>query len=261
MRDAHLHWAVALAEEAGGRVISPEQDRVLQEIAASMDDLRAALTRALEVGDRESGLRILIGLDPFWMNFAVREAHYWLEELLAEPVSVSPVTLGRGLSTYGVVLAIHGEITQAVEVQERALTLLREAGDARGVAWATHYLAIGRWQSVDPEEVKRLSLEALAAFEELNEPVGIGRSLWWLVLWELEFGSPEEAQQYGSRLQDFGSRLPGPLVRAHVAEATGLLARVRGDLAEACAISTRRLACTLGSATLDACRTASSTWR
>jgi non-specific serine/threonine protein kinase len=233
IQDAHLRWAVAYAQEAGGRVLSPEQDRVLEEIAANMDDLRAALGRALEAGDHESGLRLIIGLDPWWQNFALREARHWLTLLLAQTESISPVTLGRGLSTYAVVLAIHGEDDRAMELQERARALLREVGDARGVAWSTHYLAIGHWQLASPEEVKRLSLEALSAFEELHEPVGMGRSLWWLILWELEFGSVEEALRYGSRLQELGSRMPGPLLQAHVAEAAGLLARVQGDLEEA----------------------------
>jgi hypothetical protein len=141
--------------------------------------------------------------------------------------------LGRGLSLYGVVLAEHGEEERGAAVQARALALLREAGDERGLAWSMHYLAIARWQLDTPAEVKRLSLEALARFEKLGEPVGMGRSLWWLVLWELEFGSAETALEDGARLQELGSRVPGPLLRAHVAEAVGLLARVRGDLEEA----------------------------
>jgi hypothetical protein len=134
---------------------------------------------------------------------------------------------------YGLVLAIHGEQDRSVEVQERALALLREVGDARGVAWSMHYLAIERWQLASPEGVKQLSLEALSAFEELHDPVGTARSLWWLILWELEFGKVEEALRYGERLRELGSRIPGPLVQAHVAEAAGLLARMQGNLEEA----------------------------
>ena len=233
IRDAHLQWAVTTAEFAGSQLQGPEQDRALEDIAASMDDLRAALSRALETGDRDKGLQLMSGLETWWINLAVREARHWLEQLLADTEGISPGWLGRGLSLYGVALAIHGEEKRAVEMQERALGLLREAEDARGVAWSMHYLAIGRWQLAAPAEVKRQSLEALGAFEELHDPVGIGRSLWWLVLWELEFGSVEEALKYGARLQELGNRVPAPLLRAHVAEAAGLLARVRGDLEEA----------------------------
>jgi predicted ATPase/class 3 adenylate cyclase len=233
VRDAHLRWAVAYAAATGSRIIGPEQGRVLEEIAASIDDLRAALDRALEAGDRETGLRIMIGLDAWWSNFATREARHWLEQLLADTESVTPRTLAQGLSLYGLVLAIHGDGDKAVEVQERALALLQEVGDARGVAWATHYLAIGRWKTAAAEEVKRLSLQALALFAEQNEPVGMGRSLWWLILWELEFGTVDEAMKDGASLRELGSRVPGPLLHAHIAEASGLLARVQGDLDQA----------------------------
>src|SRR6185503_9031381 len=230
VRDAHLRWAVEYAKATGSRIIGPEQDRVLANIASNMDDLRAALTRSLETGDRESGLRILIGLDPWWSNFAVREARHWLPQLLADTDSIKPRTLAQGLSLYGLVLSIHGEPEQGLEVQARALALLDEVGDKRGVAWATHYLAIGRWKAASPEEVKQLSLRALSLFEEQNEPVGVGRSLWWLILWELEFGTLEDALKDGAALRELGTRVPGPLLHAHLAEALGLLERVQGNL-------------------------------
>jgi predicted ATPase/class 3 adenylate cyclase len=229
-RDAHTRWAIAYAEDAGLQILGPQQSRWLEDIPATMDDLRAALGRSLEVDDQESGLRIMVGLSQWWPIAAVREARYWLEQLLAESESVTPGVLGRGLSLYGVVLAVHGLHERSLEAQERALALLRGVGDTRATAWATHYLGIARWQSAEPEQVKELTLEALAAFEELNQPVGALRCLWWLVLWELEFGDADEAARYGSRLRELASHVPGPLAGAHAAEAAGLLARVKGDL-------------------------------
>jgi predicted ATPase len=233
VRDAHLRWAVAHAEADGGQLFGPRQDLILQDISASMDDLRAALRRALEAGDPETGLRLMVGLEGWWPIGAAREARQWLEQLLGDTESISPQTLGRGLSLYGVILAIHGEVDRGAEMEERALGILRDVGDAHGVAWATHHLAIARWQGPDPGEVKRLSLEAIAAFEELREPVGIARSLWWMILWELEFGSADEAVRFGTRLQELASHIPGAVLHAHAAEAAGLLARLRGDLDEA----------------------------
>jgi predicted ATPase/class 3 adenylate cyclase len=233
VREAHTRWAVAYAEAAGTHMLGPEQGRWLVEIAANMDDLRAALGRSLEAGDPETGLRILVGLDQWWPMTAIREARHWLEQMLADTDGVSRGMLGRGLSTYGVVLAIHGERERAAEVQKRALALLREAGDARAIAWSMHYLAIAQWGLDKPEQVKELMLDALSAFEQLNEPVGILRSLWWLVLWELEFGDVENAVRYESRLRDLASRIPAPIARAHAAEAAGLLARLQGDLDDA----------------------------
>jgi predicted ATPase/class 3 adenylate cyclase len=233
VREAHTRWAVAFAEAAGRQILGPDQTRWLDDIAASLDDLRAALQRTLDAGDRETGLQIMVGLEQWWPIGAVREARHWLEQLLANDDAISPAILGRGLSLYGVVLMIHGEPKGGAEALERALTLLRDVGDLRGAAWATHHLGIGRWQSAQPEVVKALTLEALEAFEKFNEPIGILRCLWWLVLWELEFGDAQEAIRYGVRLQEQAGRTPAPIARAHAAEAAGLLARLQGNLDEA----------------------------
>ncbi len=233
MRYAHTRWALAYSERAGRRLLGPDQGRWLVDIGASLDDLRAALERTIEAGDGETGLRIMIGLGSLWQISGMREARAWLERLLAATERVSPGTLGLGLSLNGVVLAVSGLPERGVEAQQRALVLLREVGDALGVAWATHYLGIGLWGSVGPDEVKQLMLAALTGFEELNERVGIVRCLWWLSLWELEFGDPAEAARHVSRLRELAANVPSPIVRAHAAEAAGLLARVQGDLDEA----------------------------
>ena len=233
VHDAHTRWAVAFAESAGAQLQGPDQASRLQEIAASRDDLRAALARTLEAGDPESGLRIMVGLTTLWQVTGMREARSWLEQLLEREDAVAPRLFGLALSLYGVVLGIHGLRERSADVQERALRLLREVGDERGIAWSTHYLGIERWGSSRPEEVKELTLEALAAFEQLGEPIGILRCLWWLILWELEFGDVAEAVRHGARLRQMASRMPGPIGRAHAAEAAGLLARVQGDLDEA----------------------------
>ncbi len=233
VREAHTRWAVAFAGSAGAQLQGPNQARWLEEIAATRDDLRAALERTLETGDPERGLQIMTGLTTLWQVSSIREARGWLERLLEREDGISPGVLGLGLSLYGSVLAIHGLRDRSAEVQERALGLLRSVGDARGAAWATHFLGIERWGSSRPDEAKELNLEALAAFEELDEPIGILRCLWWLVLWELEFGEPAEAIARGTRLQELAREITGPIGRAHAAEAAGLLARVQGDLGEA----------------------------
>ena len=231
--DAHTAWALAYAELAGRQLSGPEQGRWLEEVRASMDDIRSALERTLAAGDRETGLRIMIGLTHWWPIRAAREARQWLEQLLTDERAVSPRTLGLSLSLYGVVLGVHGLFDRSADTQKRALALLRDVSDERGAAWAMHYLAITSWTSAEPAEVKKLTREALAGFEQLDEPMGMLRCLWWMILWELEFGDLDEALRYGSRLQDISVRAPGPLARAHAAEAAGLLARVQGDLDEA----------------------------
>jgi hypothetical protein len=221
---------ISVATSAGRQLLGPEQRRSLERIADAMDDLRAVLGRMLDRGDRASGLQIVIALEHWWPVANVREGQYWLEQLLADTDGIEPGLLGRGLSLHGLMLGVRGDIPRAIETQERARGLLREAGDERAAAWATHYLGIARWSADDPEPSKRLTLEALAAFGSLNEPIGVMRSLWWLVLWELEFGSVEEAIPHEARIRQLVEHLPIPLARAHAAEASGLMSRVTGDV-------------------------------
>jgi non-specific serine/threonine protein kinase len=232
IRAAHLRWAVGFAENAGRQMMGPGQVRWLEEIAATMDDLRAALAWAIEVDDPETGLQIMVGLPVWFQVRTVRDARYWLESLLRDESLISRPMLGRGLSQLGVVLGIHGE-SRSVEVQERALRILRDVGDAANGAWALHYLGIGRWDRARPEVARDLTLEALAAFTETGEMVGTLRCLWWLILWELEFGTVAGAMAHGAQLKELVPMVPGPIAGAHATEAFGLLARVNGDMANA----------------------------
>ncbi|MGH2474483.1 MAG: hypothetical protein ACRDIL_04400, partial [Candidatus Limnocylindrales bacterium] len=233
VRAAHLRWAIGFAENAGRQMMGPGQVRWLEEIAATMDDLRAALAWAVEIDEPEQGLQIMVGLPVWWQVRTVRDARHWLELLLRDETLIPAPMLGRGLSQLGVVLGIHAETERSVQVLERALGILREVGDSGSVAWALHYLGIARWDRARPKVARDLTLEALAAFTETGEMVGSLRCLWWLILWELEFGTVDEAMAHGARMKELVPNVPGPIAGAHATEAFGLLARVDGDLSNA----------------------------
>jgi predicted ATPase/class 3 adenylate cyclase len=231
-QEAHTRWALEFTRSSGAAFMGPRQMQIMAELAASLDDLRVVLGRAVEDGDVSTGLRLIVNVAQWWAVGAVREARHWLDQLLPASEGLDPVLVGNAIAVHGVVLAIQGLHDRAVELQRRAIDILRAESDEVGVAWATHYLGIALW-STDPAEARGATVDALAAFERLRIPVGVLRCLWWLILWELEFGNPTEALAFGSRLRGLATALPGPLASAHAAEAAGLLARVAGDLEEA----------------------------
>lgn len=228
-QQAHTRWLLAFTQSSGAAFYGPSQAQVMADLSASLDDLRVVLSRAVEENDVTTGLRLIVNVDQWWSVGAVREARHWLDQLLARQDGVDPLLVGNAIAVHGVVFSIQGEMDRAVELHRRAIAILRAESDALGVAWATHYLGIALW-SIDAADARRATAEALAAFERLHVPVGVLRCLWWLVLWELEFGDRSEALEYGARLRELASASPSPLGRAHAAEATGLLARVAGDL-------------------------------
>jgi predicted ATPase/class 3 adenylate cyclase len=228
-QEAHTRWVLAFTRSSGAEFFGPSQAQIMADLWASLDDLRAVLSRAVEDNDVTTGLRLIVNVDQWWSVGAVREARHWLDQLLARQDGVDPVLVGNAIAVHGVVFAIQGEMDRAVELERRAIAILRAGSDTYGVAWATHYLGIALW-SIDAADARRATVEALAAFEHLHVSVGVLRCLWWLILWELEFGDHSEALEFGGRLRELASASPGPIGRAHAAEAAGLLARVAGDL-------------------------------
>lgn len=231
-QQAHTRWALAFTQSSGAKFYGPSQAQIMADLSASLDDFRVVLSRAVEENDVTTGLRMIVNVDQWWPVGPVREARHWLDQLLVRQAGVDPALVGKAIAVYGVVFAIQGEMDRAVEFQRRAIEILRAESDESGVAWATHYLGIALW-AIDAADARRANAEALAAFERLHLPMGVLRCLWWLILWELEFGDRSEALAYGRRLRELASASPSPLGRAHAAEATALLARVAGDLERA----------------------------
>ncbi len=90
-----------------------------------MDDLRTASEQAVDDGDVETALRIVAGLDVWWIIAnSLREGRRRFDRLLPAAEGVDPGVLGRALSQYGRVLSLFGETGIAVEVLERSQTLL-----------------------------------------------------------------------------------------------------------------------------------------
>jgi WD40 repeat protein/predicted ATPase len=84
VRDRHLDWCVALAEQAAPALQGPVQIVWLARLSREHDNLRAALQWALDRGRGTLGLRVAGGLGKFWLRGDhQREGRRWLEALLA----------------------------------------------------------------------------------------------------------------------------------------------------------------------------------
>jgi predicted ATPase/DNA-binding SARP family transcriptional activator/DNA-binding CsgD family transcriptional regulator len=80
----HAEYFVALAEEAEPELVGPRQVGWFARLDAEHDNVRAALSWALEQGEAELGLRLAGALRPFWLAQGYfSEGRRWLEELLA----------------------------------------------------------------------------------------------------------------------------------------------------------------------------------
>ncbi len=125
LRDRHLTWYLALAEQAAQRIGGAERELWLDRLEAELENLRSALRwSSLEEGRYEAGLRLAAALEDFWyVRGYVGEGRRWLEELLARAGSVSAVFRARALAVVALLTYCQADYGQAMTYFESAHAL------------------------------------------------------------------------------------------------------------------------------------------
>jgi non-specific serine/threonine protein kinase len=178
VRDRHLAWSVALAEEAEPQLTGPEEGAWLGRLEIEHDNLRAALTWAREQGVVQGGLRLASALQPFWrMRGYLSEGRGWLEATLAAGSEAPAALRAKASQLTGVLAAMQTDYGRAAVLYEESLALYREQGDKRGIAQALQNVAyVAYWQTEYARAVT-LTQEALGLYRELRDKRGIAGTL------------------------------------------------------------------------------------
>ncbi len=174
IRRAHKEYFLALAEEAEPELMGADQVPWMERLEAEHDNLRAALSWSLEVGDSESALLIGGALWRFWnVRGHFSEGRRWLAAALSEGEAAPVGVKARALLGLGYLALRQGDYMRATEDLEASLALYREAEDRRGEAYALCFLG---WIALDRNELERaegLLEESLA----LSRAVGTARDV------------------------------------------------------------------------------------
>jgi predicted ATPase/class 3 adenylate cyclase len=178
VRDRHLGWFLALAEQAEPRLSGPDQGQWLARLEAEHDNLRAALGWARERGAAEEGLRLAGALWRFWeIHGDWGEGRDWLEGALAGGGHGVPAARARALHGAGILAFRQGDAGRAVARLEEALDLYRELGDTCAIAASLGNLGLVAYRQGEyGRAVARLE-EALDLLRELDDMPGIAASL------------------------------------------------------------------------------------
>jgi predicted ATPase/DNA-binding CsgD family transcriptional regulator len=179
IRDRHLEYFLALAEEMEPGYRRHNQLHLLKRTEAEMDNLRVALNWTLERGDVETGAQLVSAID-YFLFYTDRfvEGYRWINRLLKNINEMAPEYQIRLLITAGHLAYNTGDIEQSKVFCRKALVLAQELGDKANTAWALIYLggaSIGR-----PEECKEAVIfceEGLAIFQELGDKPGMAHAL------------------------------------------------------------------------------------
>jgi predicted ATPase/DNA-binding SARP family transcriptional activator len=136
----HAGYYLEFVESAAPELRGPRQKVWLDSFEKEHDNLRAALSWALEQQQAEAALSLATKMRRFWeIRGYLAEGRRWLEAALA--LGDAPKLLrARALSSAAALATLQSDHTQTIDQLQEALALYRELGDKDGVAEALNNL-------------------------------------------------------------------------------------------------------------------------
>ncbi|MDQ4126390.1 MAG: LuxR C-terminal-related transcriptional regulator [Actinomycetota bacterium] len=176
-RRQHARHFLELAEEAEPELRRTRQAEWLERLETEHDNLRAALSWALERREAELGLRLGAALGEFWsLRGYLSEGRRWLEAVLKSggaPAAARAKVLARlGRITWG-----QGDYERSVALQEEGLALYRRLGDRVGLAAALRTLGMAEMHRNELGRARTLLEEAVTLERASEDTAGLARSL------------------------------------------------------------------------------------
>jgi predicted ATPase/DNA-binding XRE family transcriptional regulator len=241
LRAAHARYYSALAEAAEPELRGVTQAARLAQLEREHDNLRAALSWAMESGDSGLGLRLAGALAPFWqIHCHLSEGRRWLDGLLTvartDNAPATGVARAKALAGLGGLVGDQGEGARAVELYQESLDLYRALGDGRGVATALKALGTAALERGDTTTAADLYAKSLALYQESGDTWGSAAALHNIAKITMRQGDYARAQeQYEEALRAWRS-LDDPRGQAASLGNLGLIAYERGDYGRAYAL-------------------------
>jgi predicted ATPase len=164
----HAEHCLALGRSANLFVEADGEQRH-EVVIPERDNMRGALTWALEAGERELGLELLVALEGYWGTNSPHEGARWAETLLDGDPDVPERLIERALRVWGGQENMIGRSDVAEELWSRALAIGRRIDDELGVALLLHRLSsVALELRSDLAEARALAEESLASFRRLG---------------------------------------------------------------------------------------------
>jgi predicted ATPase/transcriptional regulator with XRE-family HTH domain len=141
MMRRHAQYYLKLIEKASPKFFGSEQIWWLNRMEREQDNLRAAIQWALEQSELEMAMRLCLSM-PWKMRLHLGEARKRLDQLLiaARGERLPPSLLANILNEVGDVAYLQCDYASSRSSHEEALTLARETGNKRAIAFALYGL-------------------------------------------------------------------------------------------------------------------------
>ena len=216
VKGGHTAFFLQLAEEGEPELAGPRQRLWVERLEGEHENLREALSWALESEESELALRLGAALWRFWFSRGyVSEGIGWLEQVLAGGNPVPAPARVEVLEGMGWLKQGQGDMGRAEATYEEMLEHSRALGDKGNVATALNSLGTLALQQGNHERATLLLEENMTVLQQLEEEENKAATL---------------KKFHVLALQGYLALLKGDLVRATALWEEGLaLAREAGD--------------------------------
>jgi DNA-binding CsgD family transcriptional regulator len=233
IRDRHLAWAVALAEQHEPGATNAHPD-VLDLLDVDHPNLRAALEWSVDAGHSDESLRLVAMLGFFWSQRGhyAEAAALGTRAIAAAEGHADPALMARARWACAYVRFYGGDVAGAYEDATVALELASDADDALAIARCTH-LQGATLICVDPPETRRLLSRAAEIARSIGDEwceADAGEIIGIALMLEGRF---DEGMALVEDANEISERLGNQFQAAWYHAASGVAASARGDLAMA----------------------------
>ncbi|HUS17147.1 MAG TPA: tetratricopeptide repeat protein [Chloroflexia bacterium] len=174
IRGRHLAYFRALAEKDGPALNGPDQRAALAQLDREHDNVRAALSWALEQHDGTAALALGGAIWRFWeWRGHWSEGRRWMDAALALCDGVAADVREKAWHGTGVLAYRAGDLVAADRYYREALALRRSLGDHRAAGATLNNLGLVAYERGDYAGATALYKESLAVFREIGNDRGI----------------------------------------------------------------------------------------
>ena len=230
IRAAHAGHYLAIVREADERLTGPDQDTWLRRLAVEQDNLRAALTWAVETGGAELALELVAAAGWFWyVRGQLTEGAHWLETALSSDAG-SPAIRATALMRAGAIADGLGEYRRAEQHYREALRLRQDAGDLAGTVGALGNLGALAISQADYEAAWEWFEQSLDLARRQGDDLGIAMALGNMGIVAVSSGEPARAVPLLEESAELHERIGHRYALAIVRQALGSAMLGLGDL-------------------------------
>ncbi|MEP7360120.1 MAG: adenylate/guanylate cyclase domain-containing protein [Chloroflexota bacterium] len=175
-RRAHAHHFFKLATDSERHLTAQDQGEWLDRLEREHDNLRAAFSRAPELGLLDDALTAAGAIWRFWQQRGhFTEARMIYDRLLARP-GAAPPARAKALVGGGGIAYWQNDYSVVGPWYREAVELYKSVGDDAGTAEALFNLSYVPMLEGDLPEAARIANEAVALFAKLGDEAGVAKS-------------------------------------------------------------------------------------